>query len=211
MYFQYGSTTAYGGSTPAQQLGRSGTPRAVAAPLAILIGVPYHFRIVAQNSAGTSVGADQMFIGSSPGGKGAPVAPHIANAAQTHRIWREGSRLASIARTRRAPVGTTYSFALDEPARVSLAFTQQASGRRAPGGRCVAQTRRNRGRHACRRTIVRGTLAFGAHAGRNRVVFQGRLSRTRRLAPGAYTLLIAARSSEGLTSNTARLGFAIAR
>ena len=173
--------------------------------------MPYHFRIVAQNSAGIGVGADQTFIGSSPGGKSPPVAPVIANASQTHRRWREGSRLASISRARRAPVGTTFSFALNEPAHVSLSFTQQASGRKAPGGRCVAQTRRNRGRHACRRTIVRGTIAFGAHAGRNRVVFQGRLSRTRRLVPGAYTLLITARSPEGLTSNTARLGFAIAR
>jgi hypothetical protein len=209
VYFQYGSSTAYGGSTPPQQLGRSGEARAVAVPLAILIGIPYHFRIVAQNSAGSSVGADQAFIGSSPGGKA--VAPVIAGASQTHRVWRLGSRLASIARTRRAPVGTTYSFALNAPAHVSFAFTQQAAGRRAPGGRCVAQTRRNRGRHACRRTIVVGTLAFAAHAGRERVAFQGRLSRTRGLARGAYALRITARSAEGLTSNTAQLNFAIVR
>jgi hypothetical protein len=210
-FFQYGTTTAYGSATIPQGLGPSPLARPVTSALGGLSpATTYHYRLVAANSAGQSFGADQTFATTQPTAL-PPTPPRITAASQAHRLWREGSRLASIARTRRAPVGTTYSFALNEPAHVSLAFTQQASGRKAPGGRCVAQTRRNRGRRACRRTIVRDTLAFGAHAGRNRVVFQGRLSRTRRLVPGAYTLLITARSPEGLTSNTARLGFAIAR
>ena len=63
-HIEYGETTSYGTETPAggAQLGSGGKPVAVNANLTGLkLGVTYHYRIVATNSAGTSVGPDQPF------------------------------------------------------------------------------------------------------------------------------------------------------
>ena len=62
--FEYGETTAYGNEAPTggASIGSGGEPVAVAAPLTGLqIGTVYHYRVVAQNSAGTTTGPDQTF------------------------------------------------------------------------------------------------------------------------------------------------------
>jgi hypothetical protein len=107
-------------------------------------------------------------------------------------------------------VGTTFSFALNEPATVNFTFTHQLPGRRAKR-RCVARAKKNRHRPVCRRTVVAGTLLFTAHAGENTLVFQGRLSRTRKLRPGAYTLVITATNSAGMHSAAKLLRFTIVK
>jgi hypothetical protein len=61
-HFQYGSTTAYGQSTPVQALAAAGVSSALAAGIGGLSPESgYHFRVVAESSAGTSYGADQAF------------------------------------------------------------------------------------------------------------------------------------------------------
>ena len=62
-FFEYGTTTGYGSTTPIQSLGDG----ASAVPLAAeLSGLPphteYHFRVVATNGTGTTIGEDAMFI-----------------------------------------------------------------------------------------------------------------------------------------------------
>jgi hypothetical protein len=61
-YFQYGKTTRYGARTIAQDAG-AGTKRVrVSATLTGLQGkTTYHYRLVATNSQGTTVGADKTF------------------------------------------------------------------------------------------------------------------------------------------------------
>jgi len=109
---------------------------------------------------------------------------------------------------RRPPLGTTFSFSLNTPSAVLLRFTQIVAGRRL-GRRCLAQSPRDRRHRRCTLTLTRGTLTFtAAHAGRNRVAFQGALSRTWKLAPGRYTLMITAANSSG-TSPPQRISFAI--
>ncbi len=120
--------------------------------------------------------------------------PVISSLRQSASTWRAGSRLATTARRR--PVGTTVSFSLNVPARVTVAFTQAAVGRRV-AGKCLAPSRRVTRRHRCTRTLTRGALSFSGHAGANRLRFQGRLSRSRRLAPGRYTLTVTAANSAG--------------
>lgn len=187
-------------------------PRSPARSAAFTTGTTYHFRIVAENSAGTSVGADQTFTTnpypSCLCGAVKPVRPSVTNVSQSHRTWREGRRLASFAR-KRPPVGTTFSFTLNERARVAFAFSQPAAGRRV-GRSCVAQTRANRHKHACKRTVTKGPLAFTGRAGKNKVTFQGPISRSKKLKPGTYTLVITA-SVAGLTSAPQRLSFTIVR
>jgi hypothetical protein len=128
---------------------------------------------------------------------------------QSNSRWREGGRLASYSR-RRAPVGTTFRFVLNQQAAVSFAFTQRLGGRKV-GRKCVAQTRRNRRRPGCKRTVTQGTLSFVGHSGLNKVAFQGRVTRSKRLPLGAYTLRISAVSSTGQRSSTRTLNFTIVK
>jgi hypothetical protein len=61
-YFQYGTTTAYGSDTPANSAG-AGTANVVvsAAFGGLQTATTYHYRVVATNSAGTTVGGDGIF------------------------------------------------------------------------------------------------------------------------------------------------------
>jgi len=68
-----------------------------------------------------------------------------------------------------------------------MTFTTSAQGRRA-GGKCVAKSKRNSHAKRCSRTIVAGVLTLKAHAGTNKVRFDGVISRRKHLRPGAYTL-----------------------
>jgi hypothetical protein len=58
---------------------------------------------------------------------------------------------------------------------------------------------------------VRGTLAFNAHVGSNKVRFQGRLSRSKKLKPGRYTLTITATDSAGNRSKAKSASFTVVR
>ena len=141
------------------------------------------------------------------------VKPVVGSVRQTHDKWREGSKLATISSThkrrRKPPVGTTFSFTLNENAIVTFAFTRQATGRRS-GRKCVAPSRQDAKHKACKRTITAATLKLSGHTGTNRVAFQGRLTRSRRLQLGRYTLIIAAANVAG-KSATKRLTFTIVR
>jgi hypothetical protein len=139
-----------------------------------------------------------------------PAAPTIQDLKQSHSRWSEGNKLATYSRIQKPPVGTTFSFVLNEQAAVSLAFTQQVSGRKVHG-RCVAETNKNRHERGCRRALTRGTLSFAGRGASNKVAFQGRISGSERLPLGAYTLRITARNSGGEPSSTRSLSFTIVR
>jgi hypothetical protein len=203
--FQYGTSTAYGLSTM-PQTATGLTPVSQLAQLSSLSpGTTYHYRVIATNADGTSVGLDETFTTT------ATAKPVITDAAQSHRRWREGTRLASISRShKRHPLGTVFSFTLNEQASVSFAFTQQMGGRKV-NGKCVARTRKNHRKHACKRTVTRGTLSVAGHAGKNKVAFQGRISHAARLKPGSYTLVITATNVAGQRSASKQLSFTILR
>jgi hypothetical protein len=98
-------------------------------------------------------------VGSPPGVTPAPVPPaFITRATQSHRRWHEGKH-----------GGTTFSFTLNEAARVTFAFTQ--------------------------RNHKLGRLAVTGHAGRNHLAFNGRINRHIKLKPGTYTVTITAGAS----------------
>jgi len=61
-YFQYGLTTNYGNFTATNALSAGSNPLAVSSAISGMPpGTLYHFRIVALNSVGTSIGADAQF------------------------------------------------------------------------------------------------------------------------------------------------------
>jgi hypothetical protein len=65
--FQYGTTTKYGKSTPAQAIGQGTSAVPVAANIAALkSSTRYHFRVVATSSAGTTRGGDKSFVTAKP-------------------------------------------------------------------------------------------------------------------------------------------------
>lgn len=211
-HVEYGTTTAYGGSTAAQVVGSGTAAVAVAAALSGLApNTTYHYRILATNHDGTSVGADATFTtGALPGPPLA--APTVTGATQSASVWRVGRALpqAAARHGHKPPVGTTFAYQLNEAATVQFAFTQTTPGRKA-GGKCVAQTRANKHRHACTRTRTVATLSFSGHAGTNTLRFQGRVSSSRKLGPGSYTLLITATNSAAQKSAPARLSFRVVK
>jgi hypothetical protein len=109
---------------------------------------------------------------------------------QSATVWRRGGKLAGIAARR--PVGTDFTFALDQAATVSLRFT---TTRKARGGR--------------KRTATAGALTLPGHAGTNRVHFEGRISRGKRLKPGRYTVQITAANAAGQRTTAKALTFRI--
>src|SRR4051794_4476279 len=104
------------------------------------------------------------------------VPPSIAGLKQSTGRWREHGR---------RPHGTTFSFRLDQPARVALRFAR--------GGKSA------------------GSLGMSGHSGLNRVRFVGRLSRKRILAPGRYSVRATATSDGGQSSTRRALRFTIVR
>jgi hypothetical protein len=136
------------------------------------------------------------------------VPPGVSQAGVAPQTFRLGTLLPKF--TRRARVGTTIRFRLSEPAKATLTFSQPKTGRKV-GRRCVTQTRRNKHKRRCTIPNVRGTLTFNGHAGTNRVRFQGRLSRTKTLRPGRYTLTITATDSAGNRSGPKSTSFTIVR
>jgi len=107
-------------------------------------------------------------------------------------------------------VGSTFSFSLNEQAAVSFSFTQRVTGGEV-GHNCVAKNKENAKRKACKRTMTAGTLSFTGHNGANKVIFRGRISPSKRLKPGRYTLVITATNAGGQRSSPAQLTFTIVK
>jgi len=133
--------------------------------------------------------------------------PIVSRIAQSHSRWRAGKRAATVTDRRIQPVGTTFAWTLDRPARVSFSFAQLLAGRRVKG-RCTPRTRQRRHRSVCTRVVTRGTLSFSGRRGRNRVFFSGRISSAKTLRPGRYRVIISAANSVG-RSKSHSLGFTI--
>jgi hypothetical protein len=133
--------------------------------------------------------------------------PTLTHGSESHKTWRASSKLAQISSARAAPLGTAFSFTLNQAATVKLAFTLDRPGRRS-GKRCVAENRSNRHQRKCSRTSGAGTLSIAAPAGADKLAFYGRLSASTRLRPGSYTVAVTA-GGGGKTSNAVRLSFTI--
>jgi 6-phosphogluconolactonase (cycloisomerase 2 family) len=166
-----------------------------------------HTIIVPGSGSGSASGSGGS--GSSGAGSGAVVDPVLTGLSETQKVWRAGKAPASISShsKQKVPLGTTFSFELNEAANVTFEFSDTAFGRES-AKRCVAQTDKNRGKRRCTRTVIPGTLSLSAPAGTDKVVFDGRLASGKPLAPGSYTLTAVATAS-GKQSTPAKLRFTI--
>jgi hypothetical protein len=91
-----------------------------------------------------------------------------------------------------------------------VTFSQPKTGRKVRG-RCRALSRSNRRKPRCTIPNLRGALRVTAHAGANILRFQGRLSRTKRLRAGTYTVTLTATDQAGNTSRPRTARFTILR
>lgn len=140
-----------------------------------------------------------------------PPTPRLSIGAigQSSRSWKRGKLRASLgAPPKNTKVGTVFSFSITRPAGLTLTFTRQLAGRKV-GSKCLAATRARAKKASCTRAIPAGSLSLAAtRDGGQRVVFQGRVSATRTLAPGRYALVIKATGS-GQTATTKPVTFTV--
>jgi len=174
---------------------------------------------LALTTAGTrtltaSYAGDSDFAGSTSGGEAhtvnapLPELAHVFGASQTHPKFRVSPKpRRAQGSVRRAPVGTTFTYKLDRAAPVRFDFLQPAGGRRVKG-KCVAPNKRNKRKPKC--TLRRGSLSFAGHAGLNTVRFKGWISRTKKLTPGKYKLVIRA-TTPGVGATSDSLRFTVVR
>ncbi|HEX4012175.1 MAG TPA: hypothetical protein VHX62_19290 [Solirubrobacteraceae bacterium] len=136
-----------------------------------------------------------------------PGAPKLNSFSQSHATWRAGGKLAVVATTP-PPVGTAFTFTLNQRAVATLTFIQRRAGRKV-NGRCVAGAHGS-GRK-CTALTTRGTLAISGVSGANTLSFQGRVSAKSRLPAGSYTVKLQAANASGQRSATRSLNFTLAR
>jgi hypothetical protein len=201
-HFEYGTTNAYGASTPSTDAGAGAADVPASAALSGLTpGTTYHYRLVATNAGGTIPGADMTLTtlpaagGGGTGGKG----PHFVG----------GLKLAHAsfaAAKRKPPLGTKVTYTLTTAATVRFTVERAASGRRS-GKRCVKPTKKNRTAKKCTRYIkLKGAFSRASTAGPNGFKFNGRLN-GKKLPVGRYRLV----ASIAQTKDVRRASFKIVR
>ena len=88
--FQWGPTAGYGHETPLTSAGSGSSSGSVSAALSGLAsGSTYHYRIIAMNDSGTSVGSDQSFT--TGGTPPAPSAPPTASTGSATNVGQSGA------------------------------------------------------------------------------------------------------------------------
>lgn len=103
------------------------------------------------------------------------------------------SQTGRTSKTRKTPVGTTFSFSLDAAAKVAISFELKKGGRTV-NGKCRKPTTKTAKKKKC--NLVVGTIARDARAGVNKVKFTGRLKR-KALKPGKYQAVFVATGTGG--------------
>jgi hypothetical protein len=191
-WFEYGRTTEYGSTTPVRNVGAGNGQMSFTEPLAGLRqGATYHYRLVAANAEGRTVGADQSFT-------------------TMDRVKPVLSVLRVIPGLFHRPNGATLSFTLTENAAVTLRFDHVLRGVRR-GKRCVKITRRNRRHRPCTRYLpVAGSIVLTAVEGKNSVHWDAKVG-TKLLTFGAYRLRATPKDAAGNIGKTVLAAFRVLR
>jgi hypothetical protein len=129
----------------------------------------------------------------------------ITDLRQAASRWIEAAPRGAGAKT---PVGTRFTFMLDQPAHVTLSFARSLLGR-VKGQGCVSPALAGPRAQQCTRSVRAGTLVVAGEPGSNTVAFGGHTS-TERLPAGTYTVVVQATGVSGRPSAVAALLFTIA-
>jgi hypothetical protein len=139
-----------------------------------------------------------------------PPKPSITALRQSASVWRTGVSPAHMNHRRNPPVGTNFSFVLNEPARATLRFTRLTPGLKLHG-KCVHRSAHAKHQPRCVQRHAVGTLSLAAHQGTNHVRFQGRLAPAQTLTPSRYTVTVTASDGARQTTTSRTLTFTIVR
>jgi Divergent InlB B-repeat domain len=127
--------------TCSASFGASTTEALTATPAAGTTFVGWGGACSGTGACNVAMSADQTVAATfTPSTTTATTPPSISSLKHSASIWRAGSKLAqsSVNKKNRPPVGTTFSFGLNQAATVTLTFTHSVSGRKV-AGRCVAR------------------------------------------------------------------------
>jgi hypothetical protein len=141
-HFEYGTSTAYGSSTPQASAGRGRSARNVSLrQTGLTAGTTYHYRVVATNIDGTSAGADRTFRTDLPPANRptvlgtAPFSPYANSVTLTALLNPGGART-----DYRFELGTTPAYGLQTPVQTIAAGAAPVSVRVPVGGLQERQT-----------------------------------------------------------------------
>jgi hypothetical protein len=156
------------------------------APLPTATKGTHSFTVSARDDHGGTATRTVVYIVSaahSPAAVSSGTPPVLSSVRQSAPVWREGAKPIRISAAR-VPTGTTFAFALNEPAAITFSFVPRGA--------------------------TRGeSFSFPGHGGTNRVDFDGRLTGTQKLSPGRYTLTISATDTAGQNAPQQQLEFTI--
>ncbi|MGB2874394.1 MAG: CSLREA domain-containing protein [Gaiellaceae bacterium] len=189
--FDYGTTTAYGSTLPLGIVGSgSGAVQVTAALSGLRQGVTYHFRLVAANAEGTTVGADQSFttLDKTP--------PVLSLLRVLPGLFHRAN-------------GATLSLRLSERATVTFRIDHVLTGTKRKGS-CVVRGKRSRGRTCTYYLPVPGSFTQAGVAGTNEFHFDATVG-GRQLLPGAYRLRASPRDTAGNLGKTVVTAFRVLR
>jgi hypothetical protein len=128
----------------------------------------------------------------------------ISQVSMTNKVFAVGNL------ARKIPHGTRFLFTLSKPAAVKIVIEQPAKGRRV-GSKCRKPSAKLRKKKSCTRYVRKGVVSATGVAGKNSVVFTGRLRR-KALKPGKYRARITAKDAAGNASaSQPKLSFRIVR
>jgi hypothetical protein len=216
-YFEYGPTTTYGSTTTAGSGGSGAGPQPLATGLTgLTAGTVYHYRVVATNGSGTTVGSDQAFTttgtaptqpqpGSGGGSASGSSGSGASDTSSTTGIVPQGGPLATLAS---APVlggsvllAPTAGQVLVKPKGAKL-FVPLTAGTLVPVGSVVDTTR----------GTVKLTSARSGRGATQTGEFSGGLFEVRQEKKGdGYTDLILRGGDFKSCGKVARRAFAMAR
>jgi hypothetical protein len=210
-----------GGSIPCpQQIGAGGAPVAVSASLTGLSpATSYTVSLLAASAQGSSSGAPVTFT--TPAltgpGPGSGTALTVTGPSLFPSRFRRGRHTATITRAggrhraKAFPTATTISFALSQPATVTLSFQVARPGVLARG-RCTAPPKGRHGGRPCTHYVtIPGVVRRAGHTGTDRVRFEGVLDGGRSLAPGSYRLSLSASAAAVTATASGHPAFTLLR
>ena len=200
-HFEYGISASYGLRTADARAGASVDAVPVSEDLSGLTpSTTYHYRLIATNADGTTVGVDASFTTAAAAvGHGSPGAgpPTITSLSLNPHRFAAGAKPA------------TFRFTLSQNAKVLFTIERVTVGR-INGKKCAKPTRASRAKRHCTVYVPFGSFLQPATKGRRSIQFAGKVGR-RKLPPGSYRATLTATNAAGLRSSPARIGFVIVR
>lgn len=209
VYFQYGTTAAYGSQTSAQPIGPEVKAPIGASVAGLAPGTSYHFRAVVTNAVGSAFGADQTFTTATTTPKTLTLAPSLTGLALQPSVLRAEPGKGASFTARNKVRGSTVKYHDSETAATSFLVQRSLRGYRA-GRRCLARrpTHQHGKPHRCTLFVRVGSFTRADSVGLNHFHFTGRIT-GKPLRVGNYRLQAVARNASGQKSRTVTVSFRI--